>query len=144
MVLKELLVKSKEGKVILENFASRQRIHKDKHLDIKRLYFVLSRQHPGMLSMPRFEQVFKDLVTMGYGIIEGRYFVPEESIKAIGQDALPEMQSKSIEKPIKSAVLVTPKMQEDKVVVLFKLNGLRCRAEIPSGVLPLFEKLVNL
>jgi hypothetical protein len=135
MTIHDLVSRSKEGKIILENFASRQRVHKDKSIDIKRLYFIMANKHPELTSYSKFEQVFKDLETLKYGIIEkNRYFIPDGSIKEIGLEAIPE--------PVKPT---KPKEQHtNKVIVLFKLEGLRCKAEMPEEALPLFEKLVNL
>lgn len=99
---------SYEAEVILKNFASRKRVHKDKEVNIHRLYLDMTNR--GLkLSRNNFNKVFTDLERFGYGIIVGTnrdgdpiLFLPETNIKSIGLDSM------EILKPLKNGQIVQP------------------------------------
>jgi hypothetical protein len=149
MNLKEL-TNIKEGKAILTSFANRKRIHKDIPIDINRLYFRLAKLYDDKFNRYAFVQVFRHLETMGYGKLSGSEFTPLQSIKEIGLEALrgeteyvPHTAPTKPE-PSTSPQPVATKDSTDLIVVLFKLKGYRCKAEVPRDALDEFERLVNI
>lgn len=143
--------RSFEAEVILKNFASRKRVHKDKEVQIHRLY--LDMVNRGLkLNRVKFDQVFLDLEKLNYGVTvgtdsEGRLisFMPEDTIKSIGMDAMevlkPEPESpeaKVIPNPqaptIKLAV-VAPKEQQSSglVCVVMIKDGMKWTTYVPES-----------
>lgn len=132
-------LKSLEAEIILTKFANRKRIHKEKVVDIRRLYSVLiSEGHK--LSRLEFDNVFYSLEKLGYGTTQKsktgtlEQFLPFRSIKQIGQELIKNIPFKiEIKDQVQSKGLVT---------VYFLLSGKTCKAVIPEDALDEFEKLV--
>lgn len=130
---------SYEAEVILTNFARRVRVHKEKVVNIPRLYSILTiAGHK--LNKVEFDKVFMQLEQFGYGVIgkskEGhlREFLPMMSIKQIGLLVKEHRLSKiELEDKVSSTGLVT---------VYFHINGKRCKALIPEDAIDAFEKMV--
>lgn len=129
-----------EMMTIMLNFKARKRIHKDKLLNITRLYTRLS--HSGnRLRRKEFDQAFLDLEAKGYGLIDrtksGQLtnFLPALPLNVIGREMLSTV--KNLPNPVQ-----TPR-QEATVTVIFSIAGKRCKAIIPESVLPEFERKVG-
>lgn len=130
-------LKSLEAEIILSRFANRKRIHKEKVVDIKRLYSVLISEGY-KLSKLEFDKVFYDLEKLGYGTTQRsgtgklEQFLPFSSIKQIGQELIKNI-------PFKMEVKEKTK---NVVTVYFMVAGKTCKALIPEDALDEFEKLV--
>lgn len=129
--------KSFEGEVILKNFASRKRVHKDKEVQVHRLYLDMTNR--GLkLSRVKFDQVFADLERLGYGITVGRdaegkitTFLPETSIKSIGMDAMDVLRPEGASSNIVSAPTVKLSVAP---AAEMRSSGLVCVVMIKDGM----------
>lgn len=136
--------KSFEAEVILKNFASRKRVHKDKEVQVHRLYLDMTNR--GLkLNRAKFDQVFTDLERLGYGItvgIDGKVatFLPETNIKSLGMDAMevlkPEPAITVLPNPgaptIKLAAVAPKPIATGLVRVIMIKDGMRWEADVPE------------
>lgn len=135
--LQKLAVSSEEARAIFNNFASRLRVHKNKALDISRFYHHFTSKGRRFNKMI-FENVFIELEKLGYGVVGKsssgaiREFLPEVHVKFIGMEAKPIIQQED------------PIIEQNKVLVMFTLKGLKCRAEVPKEALDEFEELISI
>lgn len=145
--------KSFEAEVILKNFATRKRIHKDKQVAIIRLFLDLTRR--GLrLNRMNFDQVFMDLEKLGYGIVEKNKFghlisfLPITNIKSIGLDAMEVhtpiahgMKPISLLPSVKEIIEVASTDEIITVVVI--KNGIQFEAKIPRKQQIEFMKMIS-
>lgn len=138
--------KSFEAEVILKNFATRKRVHKDKEIQVHRLYLDFIRRGVKLNRM-KFDQVFIDLERLGYGITIGKdvkgnvtAFLPDTSIKSIGMDAMevlkPETTITVLPNPgaptIKLAAIEPKPIAIGLVRVIMIKDGMRWEADVPE------------
>lgn len=132
-------LKSFEAEIILTKFANRKRIHKEKVINVRRLYGSLTKEGY-KLSKLEFDRVFYDLERLGYGTTQKsntgslEQFLPYRSIRQIGQELIKNI---SIKLEIKDQV-----QSKGLVAVYFMVAGKTCKALIPEDALDEFEKLV--
>lgn len=132
-------LKSFEAQIVLNKFANRKRIHKEKVVNVRRLYGSLTAEGH-KLSKYEFDKVFYDLERLGYGTTQKsptgslEQFLPFRSIRQIGQELIKNIPVKlEIKDQTQSKGLVT---------VYFMVAGKTCKALIPEDALDEFEKLV--
>lgn len=142
--LQTLVNSSEEARAILTNFAKRKRIHKGIPLNIMRFYRYFVDVEHRKLSITKFNEVFISLERLGHGWItmnssgEPIEFVAKIHIKFIGIEAL----GKQLVTP-KEVIKEEPMINPDKVLVLFTLKGLKCKAEVPKDAVDEFQELVR-
>lgn len=146
-------VLTKEIKLVLGDFSRRVRVHKGVPVSITRMYNKLvSDGHE--VDKAAIDQAFIVLDQMGYGKVVKSYrgggikeFIPRVSVRSIGQELLPKVESGSLPEVVKPIarrkVIPDTVARRPNVVVFFKLRDRKCRAEIPEDVLPEFERLIN-
>lgn len=135
-----------EAEIILENFATRKRVHKDKEINLPKLFHLLeSRGHK--LSRSKYDQVFDALERLGYGIVdkskEGNSlrFLPDTNIKSIGMDAF------EVAQPIQELTVISKTAQpvsvNEMVLVVVVKNGKAIRMHINKDDLEHVANLVG-
>lgn len=136
--LNKLATSSEEARAIFDNFSKRLRVHKNKALDINRLFHYFTSVKGRKFSRSKFEEVFTELERLGYGIVGKtmygniKEFLPDTHIKAIGMEAKPVLEEIKI-----------PIAPQERVIVLFTLKGLKCKAEVPKDAIEEFQDLVS-
>lgn len=124
-----------ESKVVYKDFSERKRVHLSLPIHLNRFFHRLQKQGHN-LNRIKFDMVFKDLEDLKQGKIVRnksgsiKEFIPYKSIKVIGK-----IQLKTTKEPEVGRVETVG----DKVIVLFKIDGKPCRAEVPNEVLEEFE-----
>lgn len=144
--LVELRKSSFEAEIVLTNFATRKRIHKDKEIALPRLYHELRRKGYS-LSRSKFDKVFDDLERLGYGIVDKNQlgyslrFLPDADIKSLGKD------SQELAPQIKELTVITsaskPISVNEMVLVVVIKNGKTIRMHINKDDLDHVNDLVG-
>lgn len=157
--LKSLSSQSYEAEIVLKNFATRKRVHKDKPIDVLRLYHAFTLK--GLkLNVKKFDEVFTKLEQFGHGkVIRAsngsiRMFEPSTNIKAIGMEAMDVLQPVSrVPFPVTAPIvhklgLPTIKVAkevtvgEELVTIVIIKNGQSFEAKVPASKREEFIKML--
>lgn len=142
--------RSTEANLILSNFASRKRIHRDIAVNISKLFYYFVAKG-AKISRQKFDEVFQELERLKYGVVlkndNAKFlqeFIPDTSIKAIGIDSV------DVINPIAEPVLVKPLTQAsieekrlgNKVMIIVVKEGKTFKAFIDQSEVESFTKLL--
>lgn len=129
--------RSYEAEVVLRNFATRKRVHRDKPINFYRMYLEMSNR--GLkLSRTKFDQVFIDLERLGYGIVEGQAFLPETSIKVIGLDAVEVLKPITVVQPMPVPPVKVGLTTTNMVMVVIVKGGEKLTVYVPKDEIDSF------